>query len=515
MTLPDPGASRAVLIGIDDYRNLPSLRPVGRGRDRLAELLRDPAVWGLPEDGITVYGAQAGRDEILAAIKEAARAATDTLLLYFAGHGLRDRGGQQLHLALTDADDEHPQIGSIVYDDVRRTLKAGNRARRRIVLLDCCYSGLAGSMGPQGLTRAELSEQAAIEGTYLLTSASSTQRAFAHDDQPYPEFTGVLIDILESGLPTAGPELTLNTIWQASRSALLERGSPEPQQFGQNATGELAWVTNAAYGRPDAAWSRALLRRVAELREALRATERRVALVEWHHAELREEVARLREQAEAGPALSAGVGDAGQAREASAEDRWHLTVVFAGYDRPWATWLARLLEAQGCRVALQRWDPVREAPLEEHFKDLLLGRGRILLALSDWFFDLGPRRASEWNAVLRGFVAAHAERFAAVNLTNRTLLPATAVMEPVSLWGTSEEAAEAMLLHRLGIERRRASARDSLPGDRVRFPETPPQIWGEVPRRNPRFTGRDELLTELQRRLMDAERGSAACTLLG
>ncbi|WP_345525806.1 hypothetical protein [Streptomyces echinatus] len=30
------------------------------------------------------------------------------------------------------------------------------------------------------------------------------------------------------------------------------------------------------------------------------------------------------------------------------------------------------------------------------------------------------------------FVAAHADRFAAVNLTNRPLLPATAVLEPAS-----------------------------------------------------------------------------------
>ncbi|MFF0435332.1 FxSxx-COOH system tetratricopeptide repeat protein [Streptomyces sp. NPDC004327] len=519
MALPDPGASRAVLIGIDEYRDLPSLRPVGRGRDRLAELLRDPAVWGLHEDRVTVFGAEAGRDEILAAVKEAAKAATDTLLLYFAGHGLRDRAGQQLHLALTGADDEHPQIGSIVYDDIRRTLKAGHRAKRRIVLLDCCYSGLAGSMGPQGITRAELSEQAAIEGTYLLTSASSTQRAFAHDDQPYPEFTGVLIDILESGLPAAGPELTLNTIWQASRSALLERGSPEPQQFGQNATGDLAWVTNAAYGRPDAAWSRALLRRVAELREALGATERRLARVERRCGELQEEVALLRErreQAETRSAPGAGdIADMEQAEAAGGDDVRHFTVVHPGYHQSWAAWIAQRLEAHGCRVTQRRWDQVRGVPREDYFKDLLLTRGRILLVLGDWFADQGPRQAGEWNDVLRGFVAAHAERFAAVSLTNRTLPSAATILEPVDLWGVGEEEAEARLLSGLGIARRRRSPLGSLARVSVRHPDTPPGIWGEVPRRDPRFTGRDGLLSELRTRLTDAERGGGACTLLG
>ncbi|MFF0751671.1 FxSxx-COOH system tetratricopeptide repeat protein [Streptomyces sp. NPDC004267] len=508
-----------MLIGIDEYRDLPSLRPVGRGRDRLAELLRDPAVWGLHEDRVTVFGAEAGRDEILAAVKEAAKAATDTLLLYFAGHGLRDRAGQQLHLALTGADDEHPQIGSIVYDDIRRTLKAGHRAKRRIVLLDCCYSGLAGSMGPQGITRAELSEQAAIEGTYLLTSASSTQRAFAHDDQPYPEFTGVLIDILESGLPAAGPELTLNTIWQASRSALLERGSPEPQQFGQNATGDLAWVTNAAYGRPDAAWSRALLRRVAELREALGATERRLARVERRCGELQEEVALLRErreQAETRSAPGAGdIADMEQAEAAGGDDVRHFTVVHPGYHQSWAAWIAQRLEAHGCRVTQRRWDQVRGVPREDYFKDLLLTRGRILLVLGDWFADQGPRQAGEWNDVLRGFVAAHAERFAAVSLTNRTLPSAATILEPVDLWGVGEEEAEARLLSGLGIARRRQSPLGSLARVSVRHPDTPPKVWGEVPRRNQRFSGRDDLLTELRTRLRDPESRSTACTLLG
>lgn len=190
----------------------------------------------------------------------------------------------------------------------------------------------------------------------------------------------------------------------------------------------------------------------------------------------------------------------------------HFLVVFPGYHRSWAAWIAQALERHGHRVTLQRWDPPREVPLEDSLDDLLLSSGRILLVLNDWFFELGPRPAGEWNDVLRGFVAAHADRFAAVNLTNRPLLPATAVLEPASLWGLNEEAAEERLLSRLGLERRRAPR--SLPA-RARYPETRCEIWGEVPRRNPRFTGRDELLTEIHQRLADAERGASACTLLG
>ncbi|MEV6053484.1 FxSxx-COOH system tetratricopeptide repeat protein [Streptomyces sp. NPDC052107] len=191
----------------------------------------------------------------------------------------------------------------------------------------------------------------------------------------------------------------------------------------------------------------------------------------------------------------------------------HFLVVFPGYHRSWAAWIAQTLERHGHRATLQRWDPPREVPLEDSLGDLLLSSGKVLLVLNDWFFELGPRPAGEWNDVLRGFVAHHADRFAAVNLTNRPLLPATAVLEPASLWALSEEAAEERLLSRLGLDRRRTPR--TLPGGRVRYPETRCEIWGEIPRRNPRFTGRDDLLNEIHQRLSDAERGASACTLLG
>lgn len=214
--------------------------------------------------------------------------------------------------------------------------------------------------------------------------------------------------------------------------------------------------------------------------------------------------------AEQGRSSGSGAADRGGAGGPE-----HVLVVFPGYHRPWATWISQRLARHDVRSTLQRWDPPREVPLEDSLADLLLSRGPVLLVLNDWFFELGPRPAGEWNDVLRGFVAANSERFAAVNLTNRSLLPATAVLEPVSLWGVGEEEAEARLLSRLGIEPRRPGGRRAPALPTTRYPDTPPEIWGEVPRRNRRFTGRDDLLTDLQQRLMDAERGNAACTLLG
>lgn len=191
----------------------------------------------------------------------------------------------------------------------------------------------------------------------------------------------------------------------------------------------------------------------------------------------------------------------------------HFVVVFPGYHRAWGYWIAHRLESHGHRTTLQRWDPDREQPLEEALGDLTLASGRVLLVISDVFLQLGPRTETDWNAVLRDYVADNADRFAAVNLTNRELLPATAVLEPVNLWGVGEEEAERRLLNRLGLRPRRVPVPQ--PGYSSRYPNDPPEVWGEIPRRNARFTGRDVILNELQERLMDAEHGAAVCSLVG
>ncbi|MFJ6482329.1 caspase family protein [Streptomyces sp. NPDC091682] len=152
MPVPDPTASRAVLIGVDGYAH-PDLEPLpaaAAGARRFAELLRDPSVWGLPAAHVTLLGTDASVSRILGAVRDAALEATETLLVYFAGHGLRDRD-EKLYLALAEADADHPQIGTLQYRTLRDVVRqAGYRARHRVTVLDCCYRGLAGATSGAG-----------------------------------------------------------------------------------------------------------------------------------------------------------------------------------------------------------------------------------------------------------------------------------------------------------------------------------------------------------------------------
>lgn len=255
--LPDPEASRAVLVGMDAYTDMTPLPATAVGAQRLAELLRD--LWGLPDSHVTVLGAEASGQEVLSAVRDAAKASSDTLVVYFAGHGLRDLEGENLYLCLADADPEYPQVGTVMYRDLRRVVRvAGAAARYRLTVLDCCYSGLAGAMSAHGLaTRTELalaldedptqeSDPTEDHGDVVLTSAPHDRQSYAPPGATYPEATGELIKILELGIPGIGPELSVTFAWQRVRRRLLARRSPEPQQFAQNKVAESLCFPNRA-----------------------------------------------------------------------------------------------------------------------------------------------------------------------------------------------------------------------------------------------------------------------------
>ncbi|MFM9500056.1 caspase, EACC1-associated type [Streptomyces galilaeus] len=259
-----------MLIGIDDYAHadLPAMPAAAAGARHLAGLLRDPSVWGLAEEHVTVIGSTTPVEQVLGAVRDAALGAEDTLVVYFAGHGLRDRS-ERLYLALTAADADYPQIGTLPYLQLRDVIRqSGYRAKHRVTVLDCCYSGIAGGMSSDAApSRTELAraleepedssgegdDQEGAEDRYgdcVLTSAPPTRRSFVLQGARFPEFTGELIDILETGIPGADVTVSLETTWRRVHNRMRRRGSPEPQQFAQNAVTRHLHLRNRAVPEP-------------------------------------------------------------------------------------------------------------------------------------------------------------------------------------------------------------------------------------------------------------------------
>ncbi|WP_406184783.1 FxSxx-COOH system tetratricopeptide repeat protein [Streptomyces sp. NBC_01006] len=190
-----------------------------------------------------------------------------------------------------------------------------------------------------------------------------------------------------------------------------------------------------------------------------------------------------------------------------------FVISFAGFNRPWAVWIAHRLEEHGHRVALARWDPRSTPGLAPALDDLARSGSRVLLILSERYFSAAAHTDEEWNTALRAVTDAHPDRFAAVCLTDAHLPSAVAVLEKTDLWGLDAYEAEYRVLRRLELPTDRIGAETGRRGPR--FPNDPPEIWGRVPRRNPRFTGRNDVIGRLRAALADAPPGASTVTLLG
>lgn len=258
----DPAASQVVLIGVSQYRRLFPLPAAGRNVTDLRDLLQHEDLWGVRPENCHVLLDPESPAEVSRAIRRAAAATgTDGLLLvYFAGHGLVDADDGNLILGLPDCDPEVPYERGVPYDWIRRAV-VDTRARRRVVILDCCYSGRAGAeLGGDGTGTDFVADKAEAEGTCLLVSAPANRPAMAPGGEAYTAFTGELIRVLRDGLRPAPPEatpatLTVHTIWRTARRAMLRRGFERPELRARDSGGEISLVHNPAAPRHNLAGS--------------------------------------------------------------------------------------------------------------------------------------------------------------------------------------------------------------------------------------------------------------------
>ncbi|WP_078893772.1 caspase family protein [Streptomyces sp. NRRL S-1022] len=232
---PDGAASRAVLIGCSDFTDidLPAIPAVGANLADLRSALTDQTNGVLPPEHCRVLADPADHRSVGMALAQAAREAEDLLLVYYAGHGLLDEDGL-LHLALSSTDPGHVGFTGVPADLVKRYLGRA-RARLRVLVLDCCFSGRAvAAMTESGSL---LSAQLDVSGTYTLTSTTATAPSHAPPGQRHTAFTAALLDALSQPEP-----LTLDAVHQHVDSVMHGMGLPRPQRRSVNAAGEVALV---------------------------------------------------------------------------------------------------------------------------------------------------------------------------------------------------------------------------------------------------------------------------------
>jgi Caspase domain len=245
-SLADPGQSRAVLVGVSSYQHLEALNAVANNLTDLADELTAENVWGLPADNCVVVLDPKTAAEMLDPLVVAAQAATDTLLFYFAGHGLTPPTGSNLHLALPGSIRKR-MYTAVSYDHVREAMLT-SRASRRVAILDCCYSGLA--LGQMGDPTVALVNEASAAGTFVLAAAAENRTAQAPAGWRNTAFTAELLETIRHGIPAEGPLLDLNSIYLHLDRSLGAKNLPVPQARDRNTGGRVTLFRNQAYRPP-------------------------------------------------------------------------------------------------------------------------------------------------------------------------------------------------------------------------------------------------------------------------
>ena len=234
--LPDLERSDAALIGVGSYAELPDLPQVSAGLDELARLLTDPVNGGFAPGRSTVMSDPVDRTEVMDVVHRAAQSAEDTLLVYFAGHGLYDSVSGELSLAIRPTRPGFLHT-ALLFDDIRMAVTA-SAARRKVIILDCCYSGAAVGAGLPGVLNLEPYR----DGITLL--AASATFAAAPQGAVHMAFTGEIIRVLKNGLEGGSEVISLDALYQEVHRRCTEENLPRPAMARQAGTGVVALARN-------------------------------------------------------------------------------------------------------------------------------------------------------------------------------------------------------------------------------------------------------------------------------
>ena len=238
----DPSQSAAVLIGVAEYprSDYPSVPAAYESVRRLAAELADEQVWGIPREFRLVVLADPDRATVLGALATASQLVgrQGMLLVYFVGHA--ETVGTELCLAMRDADRSNPTETMLTVSAlVAAAAMGGSRSDKRMLMLDCCYSGRAASWLPGVSVKA-----GETAGWYFIGASDGGTEASAPSTGETTLFTAAALKVMQ-GSPSWDERLTPAAVWREV-SALLP-AEPRPVHNDTAWAHELLWLRNRGH----------------------------------------------------------------------------------------------------------------------------------------------------------------------------------------------------------------------------------------------------------------------------
>jgi hypothetical protein len=198
------GARSALIVVTNDYQDtkLTQLPAVTQDAVLLGEVLRDPEIGDFD---VTVVSNRPAH-EIHLAVEDffADRSPGDLLLAHFSCHGVKDQSGN-LYFAASNTKMGRLRATSVSAGFVSSAMNE-SRARRVVLLLDCCYAGaFQKALLTKGDTSVHVADQLGGRGRAIIAACSDLEFALVGDELAGPEdvqpsiFTRSLVDGLSTG----------------------------------------------------------------------------------------------------------------------------------------------------------------------------------------------------------------------------------------------------------------------------------------------------------------------------
>jgi Caspase domain/WD domain, G-beta repeat len=243
------GNRSALIISADAYSDpkLKRLRSPAVEAEALRRVLENPEIGSFESVELSLNESnQVVREKIEAFFND--RDLDDLLVLHFGCHGIKGNDGN-LYFASANTALRRLESTAIPASFVN-TLMGRSRSRRKVLLLDCCYSGAFAAAS--GLPRAaggvdikERFEQG--EGVAVLTASTAMQYAFEGDELKdegvgAASFTASLVRGLETGEASRslGEWISLNELYEYTYRKVRERNPGQtPLMWSFGLQGEL------------------------------------------------------------------------------------------------------------------------------------------------------------------------------------------------------------------------------------------------------------------------------------
>ncbi len=237
----NPNKTRAILIGTSEFKDFDSILAIENNIDELAKVFADKNIFGLlSKDNIQIIKAPSDQElksKLIQYTETAKKDKIETLIVYFAGHGFRNREGKYF-LATKNSEKELIRLdgsSALAYDAVKKIFHS-SKIPKIIILIDACYSGSAA----QGEGE-EVFDEYKAKGTYTLTSSDSTELSYYDTDAKHTIFTGELLNIFNNGISDNETEqISLSNLYTELRIAVKDKNSKmSPQKLAsKEITGE-------------------------------------------------------------------------------------------------------------------------------------------------------------------------------------------------------------------------------------------------------------------------------------